>query len=968
MRDVNNFNDEMAETFLSYVIRKLDDLLTEKVSLLRGVHREVNSLKDELEIIQSFLVDAEKKLAIGEVSDVTKVWLKQMRKVAEHIEDVIGEYLYHLAKPVDNNHHNGLLTWFQKVGNGVRSLKPRYDLASEIRDINESLKKIKERGISYGLRPFEQQGGSSSCSMARTEVDPRLGSLFVEEDELVGIDSTSKELITYLVNGSSMRSVISLVGQGGIGKTTLARKVYGNEALRQHFECFAWISVSQSYNLEKVLTIMRNQICPTKDEPLGTLEELMELLRLQLQIKRYVIVFDDVWDIEFWGRIKHVVPSNNKGSRIIITTRNTGIANDAKDTPFDHVQELKTWSLDLAWELFRKKAFRFEIEGCCSRELEQLSYEILRKCHGLPLVIATVASLFSKKEKTKLEWRRVLDNLNNEFEKNPHFTSVSKILSFSYDDLPYHLKSCFLYFGLFPQDYSVSEHKLCNLWIAEDFIKAGRDKSKEQVAGEYLNELIHRNLVSFEIKDGVDRACRVHDLIHDVILTRGEELCFFQIINEGKLRFEGKSRRLAINNTTKDVLTLLGDNSKIRSVFLFDIDELVDSFVVSLFKKFKFLKVLDFEDAPLCKLPKEVGNLFNLKYINLRGTKVKIVPKSIGNLRNLETLNLYKSLVEELPIEIKKLQNLQHLAAKPIFNVETDYRLDLDLGVRIQEGIGSLEQLQTLVSLRAYPSTVDLVKELEKLRKLKILCIRQLTAEIGKTLGASIENMNNLVQLYLHGINEDEIIDLSFVSSPPPFLCYLVLACRLQQLPDWISKLQNLQGLNLKYSRLTKEPLNCLKQLPNLAFLEMCEAYNGEELCFEEKGFKKLKHLVLRKLEGLKVVKIERGALPLLEKLEFGPFPLMIEMPCDIQFLTNLKSLEIMDMSSEFVDGLQPEEGSHYWKVQHVPYVTFWYKSKRDLYDIYKLGESDLLKLLLQEKASSAIVQQFTNFINVNDS
>ncbi|KAF4384381.1 hypothetical protein F8388_004614 [Cannabis sativa] len=183
-----------------------------------------------------------------------------------------------------------------------------------------------------------------------------------------------------------------------------------------------------------------------------------------------------------------------------------------------------------------------------------------------------------------------------------------------------------------------------------------------------------------------------------------------------------------------------------------------------------------------------------------------------------------------------------------------------------------------------------------------------------------------------------------------------------------ISKLQNLQGLNLKFSRLTKEPLNCLKQLPNLAFLEMCEAYNGEELCFEEKGFKKLKHLVLRKLEGLKVVKIERGALPLLEKLEFGPFPLMIEMPCDIQFLTNLKSLEIMDMSSEFVDGLQPEEGSHYWKVQHVPYVTFWYRSKRDLYDIYKLGESDLLKLLLQEKASSAIVQQFTNFINVNDS
>ncbi|PON78352.1 NB-ARC domain, LRR domain containing protein [Parasponia andersonii] len=935
----------MAETFLSPVIQKLFELLAEEVNLLKGVHREVKSLRDELEIIQPFLRDAEAKLEKGELRDATKVWLKQMREEADRIEDIVDDYLHYLATKGQGHRKRRFVDFVRKACHLAKSMKPRYDIASEIRQIKESLREIKKRGQSYGLRPFEQGSSSNNKNMPNVDesIDLRLGSLFIEEDDLVGIDSTSKELIKSLVEGPSTRMVISLVGEGGIGKTTLAKKVYDD--VKSHFDCYAWISVSQSYNMENVLKNMRSQIWSKKSpvREIGSIEGLIDLLRNYLQKKRYVVVFDDVWERDFWGVIKHAFPSKNKGDRIIITTRNTSIAISMKETPFDLVQELKPWPWELAWELFCKKAFPLEFEKRCPQVLDHLSREIVRKCQGLPLVIVAIAGLLSTKEMIELEWRRVLDNLNDEFENNPQLTSVSKVLSFSYHDLPYHLKSCFSYFGIFPENYSILDKRLYRLWIAEGFIKSRRDKTLEQVAQEYLNELIHRNLVSFNIQSGYIRRCQVHDLMREIILTRTDELCFGQILNSSKPRFQGKSRRLSIYNTTEDVLKVVGD-SKIRTVIMFNIDELTSCFVVNLFENCRLLKVLDFEDAPLDNLPCEVGNLLHLKYLNLNGTKVKTLPKSIANLHNLQALNLFDTLVEELPIEVNKLRNLQHLLAE-WYNNENEFSLYSFGCVRIQEGIGCLEKLQTLTFVEAY-GRVGFVNELEKLTKLETLGIGKVSAEMGKALVASIGKMNLLEVLYINSVSHEEILDLKCTSSPP-FLRYLSLRCRLQEFPDWISKLQNLRGLSLRFSRLTDEPLKCLKGLPNLAFILLYQAYDGAELHFEEGGFKKLKELKLGKLEGLKVVKIDRGALPFLEEFDFDACPLMQEMPSDIEHLKNLKSLKITDMPREFMAGLQPNGGPHYWKIKYIPSVTFRFKNGgRTTFHVYKLGEPELLQRL----------------------
>ncbi|PON65811.1 NB-ARC domain, LRR domain containing protein [Trema orientale] len=942
----------MAETVLTPVIDKLLQLLINEAKLFKGVHGEITSLKDELDIIQSFLKDGDSMPDRGNMDSAVKIWMKQVRELADRIEDTIDEYLHHVAQR--RHHRRGFIGFIRKAGFLLKALKPSYDIASEIRTINESLTKIKDRGERYGLRPIWEKGASlkglNNVERHEYEYDPRLGSLFMEEDELVGIESTLEEVVKCLVEGEPIRSTISLVGEGGIGKTTLAKRVYDDEAVKEHFDCHAWITVSQSYSIGRLVRSMIRQICPTEEslvEENDPIQEIISPLRQYLQTKRYVVVFDDIWQTDFWEVIRHALPANSKCSRIIITTRNVRIANYCKETAYDTVKELQTWSPELAWELFCKKAFRSNFERRCPQELETLSHEIVSKCQGLPLVIAAIAGLLSTKEKVESEWQKVLDNISSEFKMNPQLTSISKVLCLGFDDLPYHLKLCFLYFGIIPEDYSIHENTLYRLWIAEGFVKEKGDKTLEQVAEEYLSELIHRNLVSFELLYRVDRWCRIHHLMREIVLSKADELCYCQVFYEKKLRPRGNYRRLTICNSMENVLETIQD-SGVRSIFLFNINGLTKSFVISLFERYKLLKVLDFENAPLDDLPKEVGNLFHLKYLCLKDTNLKVLPKSIGKLHNLQTLDLGHTSVCELPIEINKLQNLRHLFANS-YKFKLEYGLNTLGGVRISDGVGQLEDLQTLILVEAYPGGSGLVKELEKLRQLRWLGISKLTADIGKALCTAIEKMNHLEKLYLASISEDEILDLQHISFPPPCLRYLFLKGRLEKLPDWILS-PNLCVLDLSFSRLTSEPLNCLKSLPKLECLNLYQAYDGEELHFEEGSFQKLKELRLRKLEGLKVVKIDDGALNLLDKLVIGPSQLMREVPSDIQHLKNLKHLEVVDVPKEFVSGMQPEIGADYWKVKHVPFVSFWYRQEGNIYDVYKLGESDLLERLQEQE------------------
>ena len=249
-----------------------------------------------------------------------------------------------------------------------------------------------------------------------------------------------------------------------------------------------------------------------------------------------------------------------------------------------------------------------------------------------------------------------------------------------------------LYFGIFPEDYPISPVRLMRQWIDEGFVIYVEKQTLEEVAMEYLTELIHRSLVQVSKVgfDGKIKSCQVHDLLREVMIIRKmKDSSFCHLVHEDDESVAvGITRCLSIT-CSKDLLGYTG-HSHIRAIHIFYKGELPENFMRKFPTKSKHPKVLDFEDTSLNCAPDSLGNLFHLRYLNLRNTKVKVLPKSIGKLQNLETLDLRQTLVRELPREINKLTKLRHLSGYHR-NHEIDHSaLETKRGMVMRNGIECL--------------------------------------------------------------------------------------------------------------------------------------------------------------------------------------------------------------------------------------------------------------------------------------
>ncbi|BBH09617.1 NB-ARC domain-containing disease resistance protein [Prunus dulcis] len=906
----------MAETAVNIVIDKLVLLLREEGNLLRGIHGDVTSIKDLLKSMKSFLKDADAKAERAYMGSGVKIWVKETVEMATHIEDAIDEYLHHVA---DRRNKRGFTGFLHKTSNFLGGLFARHDIASEIQLIKKRVLQIQKTSEVYRFNSTEQ----TSFSFSRRDdmlFDPRMASIYTEEAELVGIQTLRDKLTGWSIGGevASRRSVSSLVGIGGLGKTTLASKVYDNPRFTEWFDWRAWITVSQSYKNEDILRNMiaefhrvRKESVPEGIETMD-LKLLIDTLREYLKEKRYAVVFDDVWSTNLWHCVKLALPDNNNGSRIIITTRKNEVAAACREAFSDQVYDLEPLSPDKVWELFCKKTFRVS-GGYCPPELKKFATTIVSRCGGLPLAIVAISGLLQTKGGDVSQWRKLLDSLTSELESNPHLTNITKILSFSYYDLPYQLRPCFLYFGTYPENRTVRCSRLIRQWIAAGFIKEQRGKTLEEVAEEYLTELIQRSLVQVSLVDdfsGKLRECQVHDVMREaVILLKAKDISISEFLEEDS-SFNENSRHLCVYSSAYNIFGSIESSHAHSLCFSNGIGEPQNPLTAcsNLYKRFKLLRVLDFEDSLLDNLPEEVGYIYHLRYLSLRNTRVKILPKSMGKLVNLETLDLKHSLVHQIPLEINKLPKLRSLLAYTE-EKNKEFSFTSRRAVVIQDGIESWGNLQKLYDVEASNS---LVKEVGNSTQLRTLGIHKLTRKQGKDLCASIGKMPHLQSLEVKAINSDEIIDIQHMSNPPQRLQGFYLMGRLEKLPDWIAGLCLLTRLSLCWSGLAgdQDPLKVLQVLPNLMQLVIHEAFSCEELHFE-RGFLKLKDLRLRHLKGLKLMTIHNGALPLLETLEIGPSPQLQQVPSGIRHLENLKSLLLVDMPSHFMDGIHVQETEH---------------------------------------------------------
>nr|KYP71593.1 Disease resistance protein RPM1 [Cajanus cajan] len=672
---------------------------------------------------------------------------------------------------------------------------------------------------------------------------------------------------------------------------------------------------------------MLHQFCKEKMEnhpaDVSTMDRrsLIEEVRKQLRNKRYVVMFDDVWNEKFWDDVESAVIDNKNKSRILITTRYEKVADFCKKSSFIVCQKSsfievhkleEPLSEEECFRLFCNKAFKYSSDRHCPKELKDISIEIVRKCKGLPLAIMAIGGLLSQKDFCADKWILFSQNLSLELERNSELNSIAKILSLSYYDLPYNLRSCLLYFGMYPEDYEVKSSRLITQWIAEGFVKRETGKTLEEVAQQGLSGLIRRSLVqvsSFSI-DGKVKGCRVHDLIHNMILGKAKETGFCQLFGEhNESMLSGIIRRLTITADSNDLVGI--ERSHIRSILFFK-EELTEQFLGRIFAKCMPLRVLDFEDAlsvpyfknvvPLYVLD-ALGNLIHLKYLSFRNSCIGSLPKSIGKLKNLEILDVRGTRVFEIPKEISKIRKLRCLLGDKISFVAT------------KECLGSITFLEKIRVLGV------VIRELGKLKQLRNLRITNFRTEHTKTLCSSIHEMQFLKVLHIHVGHENEVIDFPLMSSLST-LRKLFLSGKLKMLPNWIPQLQNLVKLSLNKSELTNDPLESLKGMPNLLFISISYgAYVGETLYFEDGGFRKLKELELKYLNNLNCIFIERGALHSLKKLGLKKIPKLRKVPSGIEHLEKLQVLKIKDMPIEFDQSIASDGGQDHWMIRHVPRV-----------------------------------------------
>ncbi|PRQ19017.1 hypothetical protein RchiOBHm_Chr7g0212521 [Rosa chinensis] len=196
---------------------------------------------------------------------------------------------------------------------------------------------------------------------------------------------------------------------------------------------------------------------------------------------------------------------------------------------------------------------------------------------------------------------------------------MKNLLYLSFSDLPYHLKSCFLYLSMFPDHYKIDHMRIIQLWLAEGFVRKSQGMTPEEVAEGYLRELLHRSLVhAAETEtDGRIKSYYIHDLLCEIAILESREQNFAAIGKEHGTILPAKVRRLSIVDVLPNVQHTR-TTSQLRSLLIIGVEKSTTDFSVPILfpNGLQLLTVLDLEGAHLEKFPREVVKLLLLKYLS----------------------------------------------------------------------------------------------------------------------------------------------------------------------------------------------------------------------------------------------------------------------------------------------------------------------------------------------------------------
>ncbi|XP_062218776.1 putative disease resistance protein RGA4 [Phragmites australis] len=599
----------------------------------------------------------------------------------------------------------------------------RVDMSNKIKQVIEEINSLcppisdlLKINLSSNLQP--SMPASTKRPVTSSEITQR---------KLFGRDAIYEKTINEMTNATQndkILSVLPIVGPGGIGKTTFAQHLYNDKRTEEHFIVRVWVCVSTNFDVLKLTKEILGCLPATENEGNKKENETTNLDRLQktiaerLKSKRFLVVLDDIWECssdDDWGKL--LAPfekGETSGNMVLVTTRFPKIVEMV--TKGTSSIDLHGLDPDAFWKFFQICVFGEIQEEHDKEDLLDIARQIADKLKCSPLAAKTVGRLLSKKPYRE-HWMEILEK--KEWLKQKHDDDIIPALKISYDYLPFHLKKCFSYCALFPEDYKFNSLEITRFWISVGIIDSnGQNDKIEDIGSKYLDELLDNGF----LMKGDDTYYVMHDLLHELSQSVSSKECayiscssfraddippsirhlsismqdnyteiFEEEMNKLKRRINigslqslmifGEYRRASLVNILKHTFKEI-KGLRVLFIFINSINSLPHNF--SKLVHLRYLKVKSPRYSKVC-LPSVVSRFYHLKFLDLQHWgRCYDMPKDIIRLVNLRHFVVANKEFHSNVSEVGKMKFLQELKG---FHVKKEH-----VGFELKE-LGQLEEL-----------------------------------------------------------------------------------------------------------------------------------------------------------------------------------------------------------------------------------------------------------------------------------
>ncbi|KAJ0478525.1 putative P-loop containing nucleoside triphosphate hydrolase, leucine-rich repeat domain superfamily [Helianthus annuus] len=538
---------------------------------------------------------------------------------------------------------------------------------------------------------------------------------------------------------------------GGVGKTTLARLLYEDQQVKDHFKLKAWVCVSDEFDIFRISKEIFEAMTKVNKE-FSNFNMLQEALRDHVKGERFLLVLDDVWSENYadWETLVGPFYTSAPRSKIIITTRKVQLLKQLVQNPL--FKQLGSLGDDDALSLFSLHAIG--VNNFDSHlSLKPYAEAIVKKCDGLPLALRALGRLLRTKKDGVEHWNEVA---YNEIWRLKDEGGILPALRVSYHDLSATLKQLFAYCSLFPKDFLFDKEELVLLWAAEGFLcqSTSSHSTEESLGHELFDELFSRSF--FQRAPNNESLFVMHDLMNDLATSVATEF-FVRLDNESKKMLE-KYRHMSFVREeyvaykkfeafekAKSLRTFLptyvGEVESWRSFYL------SNKILTNLLPELPLLRVLSLSGFMISEVPESIGTLRHLRYLNLSKTKITHLPETVCNLYNLQSLILFGcDKLTKFPKSFLKLKNLRHLDVR-----------DTSLLFQMLLEIGKLKSLQITLSKIDFHIESESGIEIAKLKDFENI--------YGKISIVGLEKVHNAIYAHDANFSQKRLSELELVWS-----------------------------------------------------------------------------------------------------------------------------------------------------------------------------------------------------------